>query len=64
MKFKHELKIISKIWGEMMDGMDPEDYLIYNYYFEEEENNGLSKNESCCGVLMVLMILTILLTIA
>lgn len=49
----------------MMDGLDPEEYLMYNYYFKENgEENTLNKNESCCGVLIVLLILTVILTVA
>lgn len=47
-----------------MDGIEPEDYLMYNYYFKEDENNTINKNESCCGVFLVLIILTVLLTLA
>ncbi|WP_297981026.1 hypothetical protein [uncultured Methanobrevibacter sp.] len=45
-----------------MDGMDPEDYIIYSTFFEDEQET-LDKNEACCSSLIVLMVLMVLITV-
>lgn len=45
-----------------MDGISPEDYIIYSTFFEDEENN-VNRNEGCCSTLIVLAVLFIIVNV-
>ena len=40
----------------------PEEFLIYETYFEDEENS-VNRNEGCCSTLIVLLAIFILVNI-
>lgn len=44
-----------------MDGIGPEEFLIYETYFEDENN--VNRNEGCCSTLIVLTILFIIVNV-
>lgn len=42
--------------------LSPEEFLIYETYFEDDENN-VNRNEGCCSTLIVLAVLFIVVNI-
>ena len=43
-------------------GLGPEEFLIYETYFENDENN-VNRNEGCCSNLIVLAVLFIIVNV-
>ncbi len=44
-----------------MDDFGPEEFLIYETYFEEDNN--INRNDGCCNTLIVLAVLFILVNV-
>ena len=42
--------------------ISPEEFIIYETYFEDEENN-VNRNEGCCSTLIVLAVLFIIVNV-
>lgn len=47
--------------GDKMD-LGPEEFLIYETYFENEDNN-VNRNEGCCSTLIVLAVIFIIVNV-
>ena len=44
-----------------MDDFGPEEFLIYETYFEDDNN--VNRNEGCCSTLIVLAVLFIIINV-
>ena len=43
--------------------LGPEEFLIYETYFENDEDNNVNRNEGCCSTLIVLAVIFIIVNV-
>ncbi len=59
MRIPYKIEMIFE--GDNMDDFGPEEFLIYETYFEDD--NDINRNEGCCSTLIVLAVLFILVNV-